>query len=111
MEEGEDIYIPESEVHGAMHLDTVQVKIMPSTGGKRKEGSIVKILEHGVTKVVGYYELSKNFGFVVPDNQKIAQVTFLFRLSVPKEQSVVIRLSCEITDYGRDGKKAGGKDC
>ncbi len=50
MEEGEDIYIPESEVHGAMHLDTVQVKIMPSTGGKRKEGSIVKILEHGVTK-------------------------------------------------------------
>ena len=35
MEEGEDIYIPESEVHGAMHLDTVQVKIMPSTGGKR----------------------------------------------------------------------------
>ena len=108
MEEGEDIYIPESEVHGAMHLDTVQVKIMPSTGGKRKEGSIVKILEHGVTKVVGYYEQSKNFGFVVPDNQKIANDIFI---PIERSKGAVSghKVVCEITDYGRDGRKPEGK--
>ena len=108
MEEGEDIYIPESEVHGAMHLDTVQVKIMPSTGGKRKEGSIVKILEHGVTKVVGYYEQSKNFGFVVSDNQKIANDIFI---PIERSKGAVSghKVVCEITDYGRDGRKPEGK--
>lgn len=78
--EEEDIFIPESEVNGAFHLDKVQVKIEAAArDGKRREGSILKIIEHGITDVVGTFEQSKNFGFVIPDNGKIAEDIFIPR--------------------------------
>lgn len=40
-------------------------------GDKRCEGKIIKILEHQIKEVVGTYQKSKTFGFVVPDNKKI----------------------------------------
>ena len=50
--EEEDIFIPESEVNGALHMDTVEVRVLPAAKGKRKEGTIVRILEHGDRKSV-----------------------------------------------------------
>lgn len=106
--EEEDIYIPEEETNGAMHQDTVQIKILPATRGKRKEGTVVKILEHGITQVVGYFEQSRNYGFVLPDNQKIQSDIF-----IPKEHSrgavTGHKVVCEITDYGKNGKKPKGR--
>ena len=80
--EEEDIFIPESEVNGAFHMDKVQVKVEQAPKeGKRREGSVLKIIEHGITDVVGTFEQSKNFGFVIPDNGKIAEDIF-----IPKEK-------------------------
>ena len=65
----EDIFIPESCIHGAMHTDRVQVKIVGnSKGGHHREGEVVKILQRGITEVVGIYKKSKSFGFVISDN-------------------------------------------
>ncbi|MCI8326464.1 MAG: VacB/RNase II family 3'-5' exoribonuclease, partial [Lachnospiraceae bacterium] len=104
----EDIYIPESETGYAMHQDMVQVKLLPGVRGKRKEGTVVKILEHGITQVVGYYEQNKNFGFVLPDNQKIQSDIF-----IAKEHSggavTGHKVVCEIINYGKEGKKPEGK--
>ena len=69
--ETEDIFIPESASNGALNEDLVQVVLRSGKGGKRREGEIIKILEHGVTELVGTYQKSQNFGFVVPDNKKI----------------------------------------
>ena len=69
----EDIYIPESETGGAFHQDTVQVKILPSKEGKRREGRVIKVLARGITEVVGTYQKSKNFGFVVPDSLRFTK--------------------------------------
>jgi len=61
----EDIFIPESFVHGAMHTDKVRVKITEcARGGQRREGEIVKIIERGTNEIVGIYRKSKSFGFV-----------------------------------------------
>lgn len=80
--EEQDIFIPESEVNNAFHMDRVQVKITAQAqNARRREGSIVKILEHGITDVVGTFEQSKSFGFVVPDNTKIMEDIF-----IPKEK-------------------------
>ena len=78
----EDVFIPEEESHGAMHRDTVQIMLLPQTGGKRAEGTVVKILERGIQELVGTYEQSRNYGFVVPDNQRI-----LYDIFIPKEKS------------------------
>ena len=104
----EDIFIPAEQVNGAMHMDTVQLVISPTPGGKRREGTITKILSHGMNEVVGTYEDNKTFGFVVPDNPKIAKDIF-----IPKERSMGAvtghKVIVAITDYGKDGKKPEGK--
>ena len=76
----EDIYIGEEDVHGALHQDTVQVRLKPLRDGKRREGTIIKILSRGMLRLVGIYEESKNYGFVVPDNGRYTRDIF-----VPKE--------------------------
>jgi len=107
-DEEEDIFIPADYTNGAMHMDTVSISIMPSTTGKRKEGKILQILSHGTTRIVGTYEESSTFGFVVADNSKIVKDIF-----VPKERSKGAvsghKVVVEITDYGKNGKKPEGK--
>ena len=78
----EDIFIGEDEINGAFHNDQVEIVITKSPVGKRKEGKVVRILSHGTTRLVGYFERNKNFGFVIPDNQKFVKDVF-----VPLERS------------------------
>lgn len=107
-EEGEDIFIPEEEIHGAMHGDQVLASLNPEKTGKRREGSIVRILAREITRLVGTFDQSKNFGFVTPDNTRIGQDIF-----VPLERSMGAvsghKVVVEITDYGAKGKKPEGK--
>lgn len=65
----EDIFIPESQVENAVHMDRVRVLLSPGpeSHGRRREGSIVKILEHGTVQVVGTYQRNSHFGFVIAD--------------------------------------------
>lgn len=102
--EEEDIFIPEENTNGAMHLDTVQVQVSGNRTGKRREGTIVKVITRGLNQIVGTYQSSKNFGFVIPDNQKLAQDIF-----VPLERSKGAvtghKVVVEITDYGKSGTK------
>lgn len=106
--ETEDIFISAEHVNGAFHKDVVQVAVSPQKTGKRREGSIVKILSHGLTQIVGTYESSKNFGFVVPDDPKITKDIF-----IPKERSKGAvsghKVVAEITDYGKRDKKPEGR--
>lgn len=107
--EEQDIFIPETQINGALHQDIVQVAITKgASSDKRREGMITKILERGTEKLVCYYEESKNFGFAVPDNPRFTQDIF-----IPKERSMGAvkghKVIVEITEYGRDGKKPEGK--
>ncbi|MBR4086114.1 MAG: ribonuclease R [Lachnospiraceae bacterium] len=104
----EDYYIPEDKVNGAFHKDTVQIALLGAKIGKRQEAQVVKIIARGMTQVVGTYEKSKNFGFVVPDNGKLSQDIF-----VPKERSKGAvdghKVVVEITDYGSARRSPEGK--
>ena len=106
--EEEDIFIPADQTNGAFHMDTVQVAIARTSSGKRKEGTVVKIVARGTTQLVCTYEKSKTFGFAVPDNQRFAQDIF-----IPAERSKGAvsghKVVVEITDYGKNGKKPEGK--
>ncbi len=109
--EPEDIFIPEAQTKGAMHMDRVAIAVSPVATGKRKEGVVLEILERGMKQIVGTYEESKNFGFVVPDNPKFAQDIF-----IPKEHSKGAvsghKVVAEITNYGdqKGGRRSAPKN-
>ena len=73
----EDYYVPESKVNGAFHQDKVAIRLLPGQRGKRQEAEVIRIVERSVSSVVGTFQKQKNFGFVVPDNLKIAQDIFI----------------------------------
>lgn len=106
--EDEDIFIGKDDCGGALHGDSVQVKITANPAGKRREGKITAVLAHGKTQIVGTYEASKTFGFVVPDNARFTQDIF-----VPLEHSMGAvaghKVVVELTEYGEHGKKPEGR--
>ena len=106
--ESEDIFISEDDMNGAMQGDEVEVVITKAPEGKRREGKITKIVQRGTQRIVGYYQSRKNFGFVVPDNERFLQDIF-----VPAERSKGAvtghKVVVELTSYGENGKKPEGK--
>lgn len=104
----EDYFIPEDKTNGAFHKDIVQIAPLGTKSGPRKEAQVVKIVERGTKTLVGTYEKSKNFGFVVPDNLKLDKDIF-----VPKERSKGAvtghKVVVELTDYGNERKSPEGK--
>lgn len=108
--EKEDVFIPGSQINGAMHGDLVQIVLAPgkAAAGKRREGTVVKVLQRGTTRVVGTFQKSRNFGFVIPDNIKLGQDVF-----IPAEHSRGAvdghKVVVEITDYGSKTRKPEGK--
>ena len=105
--ETEDIFIPEFATKGAVHGDKVSIAIGERTG-KRKEGTVVQILERGMKEVVGTFQKSKNFGFVVPDNQKFGHDIF-----IPKEHTKGAvtghKVVVDITTYGDEDHSPEGR--
>lgn len=80
----DDIYISADNLNGAVHKDRVLCKIIKeSTKTQNPEGEIIQILERGITNVVGVYEESKGFGFVIADDKK-----FYNDIYIPKGKSM-----------------------
>ena len=75
----QDVFIPEDRTGAALHGDRVQIVVESQDrgSGRRAEGSVLTVLEHANKEVVGYYQKSKGFGFVIPDNQKISKDIFI----------------------------------
>ncbi|MEE0419057.1 MAG: ribonuclease R [Lachnospiraceae bacterium] len=104
----EDVFISESNVGSALHGDTVQVTLLSGKSGKRQEGAVVRVLAHEITELVGNYEKSSNFGFVVPDNLRFTKDIFIpaeFSRGAVNGHKVLV----EITDYGSKNKNPEGR--
>lgn len=63
-------YIEETDTHGAMNGDTVNVKLLP----RRRDARVTEITERAIKSVIGTYILDDRNGeeyFVQPDNSKL----------------------------------------
>lgn len=104
----DDIFISDEDSLGALHKDTVMIRITNEPVGKRKEGEVVSILQHGITELIGTFQKSKNYGFVIPDNTKYNKDIFIpkeFTKQAVSGHKVVVKL----TDYGNTKKKPEGR--
>ena len=107
----DDIYVGGRDIGGAMHGDKVVVRLAgqresrrparPRPQGRqpkaqRTKGEIIRVLERAHRTVVGFYEKGRNFGFVVPIDDRIFQhiyVGLADSLEAESEQVVVAEIS------------------
>jgi ribonuclease R len=106
--EDEDVFIPSEATKGALHGDKVAIMIKSEQTGRRKEGAVISIIERGRNEIVGTFEKSKNFGFVIPDNQKYGKDIFIpkeFTKGAVTGHKVVVK----IINYGDATQSPEGK--
>ena len=107
--DADDIFIPASELKGAMNGDRVIVRIKrEATAKSRAEGEVIRILQRNVQRIVGTFESSRHFGFVVPDDKRFDSDIF-----IPKEQfngaKTNMKVLVEITQWPEKNRSAEGK--
>ncbi len=106
----EEIYISRGNTKDAVNGDEVLIKIIDDTTveGNRKEGKIVKTINHKRNEIVGTFTKRKNFGFVVPDDREFNTDIFISKKSFNKaknNQKVVVK----ITKFPQGNKSAEGE--
>ncbi len=102
-----DVFIPAEKTGGALHGDKVRLVIQEEEGGRRAEGTVIKVLEHANQEIVGFFQKSKGFGFVVPDNQKIGKDVFI---PSGRDMGAVTghKVVVSITDFGGPSRNPEG---
>lgn len=75
--EMEDVYVHANDMNGALHGDTVLVRVEKEAGGNRLEGRIIRIVERGIKQVVGTFKDETHYAFVIPDEKRIGKDIFI----------------------------------
>lgn len=103
-----DIFVPENAMNQAMNGDKVMVKVVRrDQGDRRAEGEVIRILERRNQKIVGIYQESKNYGFVVPEDGKLKHDIFISKKNrnfAENEDVVVV----EVTRWPEKGRNPEG---
>ena len=103
-EGGEDIFIKPNNTKDALNGDKVKFFIFPKRKGRKLEGQIVEVIKRAKTKFVGTVEVSKAYGFVVPDDPKIPIDFFISKenLNRAKDGQKVIAELVEWPEHARN---------
>ena len=68
---GEDLFLPPGEMRKALHGDRVLASVTNIDRRGRREGAIVEVLEHRLTRLTGRYSERSRIGMVVPDDRRV----------------------------------------
>ncbi len=105
----DEIYISRENSKNALNGDTVAIKIIAEKeGDKKQEGKIVKIVRHEKDTVVGTFQKSRNFAFVVPDDKNFGTDIFISKANWGKARDKK-KVLVQILRYPEKGKNAEGK--
>src|SRR5699024_5890071 len=77
-ESEKDVYIHSSDLGSAMNNDKVIVRI--ETRGqhdRRTDGVVIRVVERANDEIVGTFEKSISFGFVIADDQRVPNDIFI----------------------------------
>jgi ribonuclease R len=99
-----DIYVKTPDLNTALHGDRVEVELFRRRSGDNPEGRVTNVIQRARTRFVGRVELTKNYGFVVPDFRKIYQDFFIYTENLGNAQTND-KVVFEVTRWG-DGDKS-----
>lgn len=106
-----EVAIGPDDRNGAMHNDKVVAYILrfSRVGDQRPEGRVESIIEHVNTEIVGTYDRQKNFGFVVPDDERLGDDIYV-ALPDSLEARSDAKVLVEITSWpDAKGRRPEGK--
>ena len=104
----DDIFIPNNSLGKGLHQDTVKAYVYKNRSGKKMEADIVEILERAKTEFVGVLQKNKNFGFVVPDNNKMYADIFISENNMQGAEHGD-KVQAKIIDWPQKSKNPFGK--
>jgi ribonuclease R/exosome complex exonuclease DIS3/RRP44 len=103
-----DIFIPSNNLGKGLQNDTVKAYIYKRNRSNKLEADIVEIIERDKTAFVGVLQMSKNFGFVVCDNQKMYADIFVSKARINGAEHGD-KVQATITDWPENSKNPFGK--
>ena len=103
-----DLFIGRRSMMEAMHGDRVVARIEATKPDGRREGRIIRVLERGMTRIVGRFESGREFGFIVPTEKRIGRDLYVSpdHDSGAKDGDLVV---AEITSYPTPHRNPEGR--
>jgi len=106
-EKGDDVFIPARGLKGAVHGDHVVARV-EKTSEKGIEGSILRVLERGIDRVVGTFQQGKSLSTVIPEDNRL-----LYEILVPHQYKMNARngqvVLAEIERFSSEGRNPEGR--
>ena len=109
--EEDEIFISPKLTKNALDGDEVLIRIFDDNeaqnGKHKREGKILQITKHAQDTIVGVYKKSRNFGFVIPDDQAVSGDIYIQKkksANAKNNQKVVVK----IDKYSDGANKAEG---
>jgi len=103
-----DIFVPSVNLGKGLHNDTVKAYIYNKRRSNKQEADVVEIIERAKTEFVGVLQMNKNFGFVIPDSNKMYADIFISqsKLNGANDGDKVV---ATMTDWPENSKNPFGK--
>ena len=96
VEGGDDLFLPPYEMRKVMHGDRVLANVTGIDRRGRREGSIARVLERGMTRLIGRFSVEFGINYVVPDDKRVQR-----NVQIPPDQTGDARdgqlVVCELT--------------
>jgi len=103
-----DVFIPSVNLNHALHNDLVRVYVYKKRKSLKLEADVVEILERFKDEYVGTLQMNKNYGFVIPDNNKMYADIFISKSKIGKAEDGD-KVLAKITDWPDNSKNPFGK--
>ena len=68
---GDDLFLPPYEMRKVMHGDRALANVTGMDRRGRREGSIARVLERGLTRLIGRFGFEAGIAYVAPDDKRI----------------------------------------
>ena len=103
-----DIFIPSINLGKGLHQDTVKAFVYKKRRSNKLEAEVVEIIERKKTEFVGVLQMNKNFGFVIPDNNKMYADLFISQSKINGAEHGD-KVVATMTDWPENSKNPFGK--
>ncbi len=93
---GDDLFLPPYEMRKVMHGDRVLVNVTGIDRRGRREGSVARVLERRLTRLIGRFGFEAGIAYVAPDDKRVQR-----NVQIPPDATLDARdgqlVVCELT--------------
>lgn len=104
----DDVFTPNINLGKGLHGDLVRAYVYKRKRSNKLEADVVEVLERAKTDFVGVLQKNKNFGFVIPDNNKMYADIFISENKMNGAEHGD-KVQAKIVDWPENSKNPFGK--